>query len=78
MMFWFKDLHSTRIKHGKINSIIRMITHVQTTHSRLFAPRKQQFSEKLVELAIHVQQSGKKRTSLFTYAIIAFLGATNP
>jgi hypothetical protein len=55
-----------------------MITHVQTTHSRLFAPRKQQFSEKLVELAIHVQQSGKKRTSLFTYAIIAFLGATNP
>jgi hypothetical protein len=50
-----------------------MIIHVQTTHLRLFAQRKQQLNEKVVELILHVQQLGKKIASPSTYAIIAFL-----
>ncbi len=71
-------LHKGLIKYGKTNIITPMITHVQSTHPRLFAQTKQQFSDKLAKPTIHVQQSRKKRTSLSTYAIIAFFGATNP
>jgi hypothetical protein len=67
------------IKYGKTNNNITcMITHVQTTHPRLFAHTKQQFSDKLAKPTIHVQQSRKKRTSLSAYAIIAFFGTINP
>jgi len=53
-----------------------MIIHVQTTHLRLFAQRKQ-LSEKVTKPIAHIRQLGKKRTSSSTYAIIAFFGATN-
>jgi hypothetical protein len=53
-----------------------MIVHVQTTHLRLFAARKQ-LNEKVVKPIAHVQQLGKKRTSPFAYTIIAFFGAIN-
>jgi hypothetical protein len=53
-----------------------MIIHVQTTHPRLFAQRKQ-LSENVVESIAHVHQSREKRISAFTYAIISFFGATN-
>jgi hypothetical protein len=53
-----------------------MIIHVQTTHLRLFAQRKQ-LSQKVAKPIAHVQQLGEKKTSPFAYAIIAFFGATN-
>jgi hypothetical protein len=53
-----------------------MIIHVQTTHLRLFTQRKQ-LNDKVVKLIAHVRQLGKKRTSPFAYAIIAFFAAIN-
>ncbi len=51
--------------------------HVQTTHMKLFALKKQLFNEIVEHVVIHVQQSRMKR-QVFSHAIIAFFGATNP
>lgn len=40
-----------RYMFHKVNNITPMIIHVQTTHPRLFAQRKQQLNEKLEKLA---------------------------
>jgi hypothetical protein len=55
-----------------------MTVHVQTAHTRVFVQRKLQFSEKVVELAIHVRKSRNKRKSSFAYVITTFFSATNP
>lgn len=54
-----------------------MTMHVQITHSKLFALRKQQLSVVTKLVTIHVQQSGKKRIGPSSCAIIVFFGATN-
>jgi hypothetical protein len=47
-------LYKGLIKYNMVNGITPMTIHVQTTHPRLFAQRKQ-LSEKVVELVVHVQ-----------------------
>jgi hypothetical protein len=44
---------------------------------KLFALKKQLFNEIVEHVVIHVQQSRMKR-QVFSHAIIAFFGATNP
>jgi hypothetical protein len=48
MMLWLKDLICAKgiIKYNKVHGITPMTTHVQTTHLKLFALRKQ-----LIEMA---------------------------
>jgi hypothetical protein len=50
-----------------------MTIHVQIAHPRLFSPRKHQLSDKMVDLSIYVEQSGKNRTTPFGYVIILFM-----
>jgi hypothetical protein len=57
MMFWLKDLHSTKglIKYYKVNGIIHMTIHVQIARPRLFAQRNQQLNQKVVKHVVHVR-----------------------
>ncbi len=43
MIFWLKDLLCAKglIKYNKVHGITPMTTHVQTTHLKLFAMKKQ-------------------------------------
>ncbi len=54
-----------------------MTTHVQTTHLRLFALKKQQLDEVAEPIVVHVQQLKNKRIGPSSYAITTFFGATN-
>lgn len=65
-------LHKGLIKYNKVNGIIPMNTHVQTTHSELFVQRKQ-FKKKVVEPTTHTWQLQKKRIDPFNYVITTFL-----
>ncbi len=65
------------IKYNKVNGITPMTMHVQISHSKLFALRKQQLKEVTEHVTIHVWQSGKKRIGPSSCAIIDFFGAKN-
>ncbi len=66
------------IKYGKINGIIPMKTHVESTHPKLVVLRMLTIIEKLVVVASHNQQSRKKWSRLFRCAITTYFGATTP
>jgi hypothetical protein len=61
------------IKYNNVNGITLMTIHVQIAHPRLFSQRKHQLNDKVAKPTIHVQQSGKKKTTTFGYVIISFL-----
>ncbi len=48
------------IKYSNINGMTSMTIHVQTTHPKLFALKKQLFNEVVEHVVIHAQQSRKK------------------
>jgi len=48
------------IKCSNINGMTPMTIHVQTTHRKLFALKKQLFNEVVEHVVIHAQQSRKK------------------
>ncbi len=63
------------IKYNKVNGITPMIMHVQITHLKLFALRKQQFNAMIKLITIHVRQLGKKRIGPSSCVIIDFFAA---
>jgi hypothetical protein len=65
------------IRYNKINGIIHITIHVQTTHPRLFT-KKKQLNEKVAKYVTHVWQFKKKITTLFGYAITIFLVPQTP
>jgi hypothetical protein len=65
------------IKYNKTIGITPMKTHVEITHPKLWAHRKQICSEKVGTID-HTQQPRKKRASPFSYVITTFFGAKNP
>jgi hypothetical protein len=65
------------IKYNKINGIIPITIHVQTTHPRLFTQKKQ-LNENVAKYVAHVWQLKKKITTPFGYAITIFLVPQTP
>jgi hypothetical protein len=55
-----------------------MTTYVQTTHSKLFVVRKQQFNVVAEHVIIHVWQLGKKMTSPHSCVITEFFWRHKP